>query len=117
MASDLATIERACQCVLGGVGTAAERAQAQQRVLELGSTIQNITLIQAILDGSTDNYAIVVAAQSLLRLVTGENTARLLACAEGCGQIAMGAFMAIVAIHCRGSCEDVGLGYAPFCTQ
>lgn len=70
-AMDLASIERACQCVLGGVGTAAERAQAQQRVLELGASIQNIATIQAILDGSNDNYAVVVAAQSLLKLVTG----------------------------------------------
>ena len=74
--ADLASIERACQCVLGGVGTPQERAAAQQRVLELGTSIGNITLIQAILDGSNDNYAIAVAAQSLLRLVTGELPSR-----------------------------------------
>lgn len=76
MAADLPSIERACQCVLGGVGTQQERAAAQQRVLELGTNISNITLIQAILDGSNDNFAIVVAAQSLLRLVTGERPSR-----------------------------------------
>lgn len=68
---DLQAIERACQVVLGGVGSPAERASAQSRVLELGANVANISLIQAILDSSTDNYAIVVAAQSLLRLVTG----------------------------------------------
>lgn len=68
---DLQAIERACQVVLGGVGSPAERASAQARVLELGANVSNISLIQAILDSSSDNYAIVVAAQSLLRLVTG----------------------------------------------
>lgn len=71
MATDLAAIERACECVLGGAGTPQERAQAQARVLALGTDIANITLIQALLDSSSNNYAIVVAAQSLLRLVTG----------------------------------------------
>ena len=75
-APDLPTIERWCQCVLGGAGTPQERAASQTRVLELGSSISNITLIQAVLDGSSDNFAIVVAAQSLLRLVTGAWGAR-----------------------------------------
>ena len=69
---DLPSIERACEVVLvGGVGTPQERSEAQQRVLALGADVSNISIIQSILDGSENNYAIVVAAQSLLRLVTG----------------------------------------------
>ena len=69
---DLASLERACEiCVGNGSGTAAERAAAQQRVMALGSEVANISVIQSLLDNSSNNFAIVVAAQSLLRLVTG----------------------------------------------
>jgi hypothetical protein len=71
MAADLVALERVCEVVVGGVGTAAERAAAQERIMALGSDVSAIPVIQALLDNSSSGHAVLVASQCLQRLLTG----------------------------------------------
>jgi hypothetical protein len=67
---ELAAIERACEIALVGNAPPMERAAAQTQAMQLGSNVENIPIIQAILDSSSNQYAIAVAGRSLMTLIT-----------------------------------------------
>jgi hypothetical protein len=67
---DLRQLEAACEIYLSAGGDAATRAAAQQEVLRLGQSVENISVIQSLFENSTSNYAIVAAALSFEKLVT-----------------------------------------------
>jgi len=67
-AAQLAEVERLCQIVITN-SPASQFAAAQEQLLPLGTSVEHMDLLQAIFAGSTNSYAITVAAQSLTQLV------------------------------------------------
>lgn len=67
---DLASIERVCEIVVRGSSDATAFARAQETVMAMGDSVDNITALQNIFDSSINSCAILVAARSLLKLVT-----------------------------------------------
>ena len=70
---DVAAFERMAAAVVGGgrgPGGAAEFAAANAQMLEIGTSLDNISLLQSVFDASSSSPATLVAANSLNKLVT-----------------------------------------------
>ncbi len=68
---DVPTFVRASQVVLGGLEVPPDvRAQAERNLMSLGASLSSIPILQAVLDQSTDSYAVKAASGSLTKLVT-----------------------------------------------
>lgn len=65
----LQELENTAQIFFNGTNPQ-EKASAQERLLQLGSSVQYIPQCQYVLDNSSNQLAILVAVNSLLRLVT-----------------------------------------------
>lgn len=67
----LAEFERTCEIAMGpSIVNPNDRNAAQAKLAALGSDLGHIGTIQAVLDGSLNDYAVTAAAKSLLILVT-----------------------------------------------
>jgi len=70
---DVAAVERMAAAVVGGgrgPGRPAEFAAANAQMLEIGTSLDNISLLQSVFDASSSSPATLVAANSLNKLVT-----------------------------------------------
>ena len=71
-AHELGGWERDCQITLDHhvQVDASTRAASQARVLSLGTSLAHMKTLQSLLDQSSNNFAVVAAANTLLKLVT-----------------------------------------------
>ncbi len=67
----LADFEATCEAALGNASvTPAERAAAESKLAILATSTEHIPTIQAVLDATTSDVAVVGAARSLMMLIT-----------------------------------------------